>query len=208
MANKIFPSVVAKNQKELNKIFKKMEGVAKELHLDIVDGKFAPNNSLDFKFKLSKNFKYNAHLMINNPEAWIKRHGNKVEFYSVHVESLKNVAKYIADTKKKKKKVVFALLPETKIVTIKPYVKFIDIILVLTVHPGFYGSRYISRNLKIKKIKKLNPKITILVDGHMDPKTIKKAKVAGADWFVSGSFIQKADDPKEAIKELKRSIKS
>ena len=206
MKSKIFPSVVAKNQKELSERLRKLEGVSRELHLDIVDGKFAPNHSLDFNFKLNKKFKYNAHLMINDPEKWIKKYGEKVEFYIVHFEALKDVASYIGETKKRKKKVAIALLPETKVKTIKTYLNNIDVILVLTVHPGFYESKYIAKNLKIRKIKKLNPKVKVLVDGHMNPKTIKGARKAGADWFVSGSFIQKSEDAKKAVKELKGAI--
>lgn len=200
---KIFPSIVAKNQKELNETLKKLKGVSKTLHLDIVDGKFAPNHSLDFPFRLNRKFNYNAHLMLKNPQSWIEKHGKKVDFYVVHFEVLKNVKRYIEETKKKKKKVAFALLPETKVSKIKDYLKYVDIILILTVHPGFYGSRYLRSPLKkIKQIKKINPKVKVIVDGHMNPKTIKEVKKAGGDWFVVGSYIMNSGSPKKAVREL------
>ena len=207
MKQKIWPSVVAKNQKELDGIFDKLNGVSETLHLDIVDGKFADNHSLDFNFKLSSNFNYTAHLMIKNPEKWIEKHGQKVDFYIPHIEEINDVKEYIKSVRMRKKKVAFALRIETEISSIKPFLHDVDYVLILTVHPGFYGSDFVKTPLKkIKQIKKVNPKIKVIVDGHMDSETIKEAKNAGADYFVSGSFIQKAESPKKAIKELNRVI--
>ncbi|MFH1275998.1 MAG: hypothetical protein ABIH82_02715 [Candidatus Woesearchaeota archaeon] len=214
MNTKIWPSIVAKDQKELDFFYKKMKGVTKTLHLDIVDGKFAPNHSLNFNFKLSKEFDYVAHLMVKEPENWIKKNlpkydgkkNGKINLVIPHFEAFKNVEKYIKETKQRKQKVAFAILPETKIKTIKKYLHDLDYILVLTVHPGFYGSKYLVRNWKIRKIKKINPNIKIIDDGGMTPKTIKQASKAGADYFISGSFVTKSDNPKEQIKKLKKSL--
>ena len=78
----IIPSVMARNQKELDVLLKRYKGF-KELHLDIVDGKFASNHSLDFKFKLVNGFKYNTHLMVKNPINWIKKYGRNEGDYRV-----------------------------------------------------------------------------------------------------------------------------
>ncbi|MBI2112530.1 hypothetical protein HYT52_03280 [Candidatus Woesearchaeota archaeon] len=206
MEDNIWPSIVAKNQVELNALLKKLRGVSKILHLDIVDGNFAPNYSLDFNFKLSHNFNYVAHLMIKHPEEWIKRYGAKVKWYIPHLEALSDIKAYIKSQKDLKKKVSLAILPETKIKIIKPFLLDIDYLLILTVHPGFYGSKYLIRNWKIKRIKRLNHSMKIIVDGGMNPKTIVAAKKAGADYFISGSYISKADNPKERMKELKQSL--
>jgi len=201
MKNRIWPSIMAKSQKELNQDLKNLQGAAKTVHLDIVDGKFAASKTLQFPFRLSKKFKYNAHLMVKNPEKWIDKYGSRVDFYIVHFEQINNVSDYIKRTKQKKKKVAFAILPETKIKDLKNYLQDIDYILILTVHPGFYGSRFLPRNLKkIAQVKKLNSKVKVIVDGGMSPKTIGRA--VGADYFVSGSFITKAEKPKERIKML------
>jgi len=208
MTQIIFPSLMAKNQQELNADLKKLRGVAKELHLDVVDGKFAPNKTFQFPFKLSKHFTYNAHLMIKNPENWIKKNFKKINLFIPHFEEIKNIKKYLAWMKNKKKKVAFALLPETKVKQIQPYLQDINHILILTVHPGFYGSKYLKSELKkIPKIKKLNPKIKVIVDGGMHLKTIKQAKKAGADFFVSGSYTTKSDNPRQRIKSLMSAIK-
>ncbi len=199
---------MGKSQKEINVLFKKLEGVAKTLHLDVADGKFVPNTSLSFNFKLSKKFKYNAHLMVVYPERWIKKHGKKVDLCIVHLHALKHIDFFIEFMKKQKKKVAIALNPETKVKEIAGYLNQIDIILIMNVHPGFYGARFLSSPLrKIKKIKKLNPKIKVIVDGGMNPKTIRKAKKAGADHFVSGSYVTKANNPRKAIAELRKALK-
>ncbi len=203
MKARIYPSVVAKGQKELHHVLKNLSGVVGTLHLDVVDGKFAKNHSLDFPFRLSSKFKYNAHLMVRNPEKWIRKHGKKVDFYVVHFEVLRDVGKYVEETKRRKKKVALALLPETKVGEVKGYLNEVDIVLVLTVHPGFYGGRFMRGSLKkISQIKKINPGIKVMVDGGMNQKTIKEAKKAGADWFVVGSYIQKAKDKRKVVREM------
>ncbi len=209
MKQKIFPSIMAKNQKELDLDLKKLKGVVKELHLDVVDGKFAKNKAMSFKFRLNNDFNYNVHLMINRPGTWIDKYGKKVNTIIIHPEVVDDLDGLIKKIKNKKKKVGFALKPETKIKEIKGYLSKIDYVLILTVHPGFYGAKFLSVPLKkIKQIKKINPKIKVIVDGGMNLKTIKKAVKAGGDLFVSGSFVTKADDPRERIKSLMNSIKN
>jgi ribulose-phosphate 3-epimerase len=205
---KIYPSIMAKSQQEMNLMFKKLVGVAKEVHLDVADGKFVPNKYNWFNFKLSKKFKYNAHLMVKNPVSWIKKKGSRVDTIIFHPEAVKDVDKVIDLIKKKKKKVGLALKPETKVSSIKEYLDKLDYVLVLTVHPGFYGAKYLKSPLKkIKQIKKLNSKVKVIVDGGMKLQTVKDAVKAGADCIVSGSFVTRADDSKKAIRELRSAIR-
>jgi|SRR3989338_5574985 len=206
MSRKVFPSVMAKSQQELDDKLKNLAGVAKYLHLDVADGKFVPNTSLWFPFKLSKKFKYIAHLMVKNPETWIKKHGKKVEFCIVQTEAV-DVEKYLKETKSQKRKVAFALNPETKVKKIKNHLKDIDYVLILTVHPGFYGAKYLKYPLrKISEIKKINLKIKVIVDGGMNQKTAMEAAKAGADYIVSGSFITKAEKPKGRMRLMEKSF--
>lgn len=204
---RVFPSVMVKNQRELDEMLGNLAGVAQYLHLDVADGNFVHNQSLWFPFRLSAKFKYIAHLMVHNPEKWIKKHGSKMEFYVVQIETIKDAAKYIKKTKQQKKRVAFALNPETKVSSIKKYLKDIDYVLILTVNPGFYGGKYLKYPLKkISEIKKENPKVKIIVDGGMNPSTAKDAVRAGADYIVSGSFITKAEKPKERMREMERGL--
>lgn len=213
MKQKILPSIMAGSQKELDEYFNRLKGAAKEIHLDIADGKFVQAKVLNFDFKLSRDFSYNAHLMVKNPEEWIKKYFRRKHFQQItlfipQMEEVKEPKKYIQWMKSKKKKVAFALKPETKISAVKPYLKDIDYVLLLTVHPGFYGSPFLPKVLgKISLIKKINPKVKIIIDGGMNPATIQKAAKAGGDYFVSGSFTTKAEKPKERIKELLEAMK-
>ncbi|MBR9683837.1 ribulose-phosphate 3-epimerase [Candidatus Woesearchaeota archaeon] len=207
MTQLILPSIMAKNQKELNQDFKKLKGVVKNLHLDVIDGKFAKNKTFQFRFKLSKSFTYSAHLMIKNPERWIGGNLKKVDLFIPHFEEIKQPEKYIKWIKSKRKKSAFAIRPETKIKNLKNLLPQLNYLLILTVKPGFYGSKFLKSKLrKIKQAKKINPKLKVIVDGGISPRTIKKAKKAGADFFVSGSYTTKADNPKERIATLMRAI--
>ncbi|MFH1683240.1 MAG: ribulose-phosphate 3-epimerase [Candidatus Woesearchaeota archaeon] len=209
MRQKILPSLMPKSQKELNQDFKKLKGIAKILHLDVADGKFVPNKTFQFPFRLSKEFQYNAHLMVKNPELWIKKNLRKIDIFIPQIEEIKDVHNYVSWMKSNKKKIAFALKPETKVSLIKPYLNKIDYVLILTVHPGFYGAKFLKAPLrKIKQIKTINPKIKIIVDGGMHPSTINLAAQAGADLFVSGSYTTKSDNPKRAIKSLLAAIKN
>ncbi len=208
MVVKILPSIMAKDQKELNARLKKMEGISSLIHLDVVDGKFVKSQSLWFNFKLSKKFQYTAHLMIMKPLWWIRQYGHKMKVCISQFEVIEDVEHYIEYCQRHTMKVGFALRPETKWAVLKPYLKDINYVLILTVKPGFYGSSFLMNPLrKIAKIKKTNPKIKIVVDGHMNPKTVKKAVKKGADFVVVGSYLQNAVDVKKAMKELKDAVR-
>ncbi len=203
---KVFPSIMTKSQEELDAMLKNLNGAAKYLHLDVADGKFVPNTSLWFPFRLSSKFKYVAHLMVKEPEKWITKYGKRMEFCIVQAETV-DILNYITKTKQQKKKVAFALNPETKVSSLKKYLKDIDYVLILTVHPGFYGGKYLKYPLKkIKEIKNINPKVKVIVDGGMNLKTVKDAARAGADYIVSGSFITKAEKPKERMKMMEQAF--
>lgn len=207
MAQRIFPSIMANSQQELGQLFSRLTGIAGRLHLDVADGRFVPNTSLWFNFKLSSHFKYTAHLMIKHPEKWITKNGKKVNLCIVHWETVKNTAKFIAWMKQRKQKIAFALKPETRVKTVLPFLNDVDYILILTVHPGFYGGRYLKAPLKkITQIKKINPTIKVIVDGGMNPALVKDAARAGADYVVSGSFITKAEKPKERMQLMEKNF--
>ncbi len=209
MKAKIFPSVMAKSQQEMDQLFKHLSGAATELHLDIADGKCVPNISLRFPFKLSLQFKYNIHLMVKNPLQWIVRnkHLKNITVVIPQLEEIEDPQKYINWAKFKRKKIAFALRPETKVSAVEPYLLAVELVLILTVHPGFYGAKFLSAPLrKIKQMKRINPRIKVIVDGGMNPETIKKAAAAGADFFVSGAFTTKSYNPNGQIKKLMKSI--
>ena len=210
MTSLIFPSIIAKSQKELDAELIRLHGAAKTLHLDIVDGKFAPNKSLEFSFTLRKDFQYQAHLMVKDPEKWIQRQvkNSAINLFIPHFEAIYYHSRYILRMKQLKKPTAFAILPETTVGHLKEHLPYLDYVLILTVHPGFYGSKYLKSELqKIKPIKKVNPKVKVIVDGGMNPTTIKEAAKAGADLFVSGSYLGN-HQPKKAMEELLRVVEN
>lgn len=211
MKKQIIPSLIAKTQKELEKRFNKVRNYSKVFHLDIMDGKFVRNKSLFFDFKLEKKgFKYEAHLMIKNPESWIKKNWKKSDLIIFHIESLKDEAEVknlIKLIKSKKRKAGISINPKTKIKKIINYLNLIDRVLIMTVNPGRYGSKFLPDNLKkVKEIRKLKPKLNIEIDGSVNLKTINRASKSTASSFVVGSFLQKSKNPKKSIEDLKKRI--
>lgn len=205
----ILPSVIAKDQLELNNVIEKVKDHVSWLQLDVMDGKFVPTHSLDFDFELPKSDKkYEAHLMVAEPEKWIQENHDKVNTILFHVEpcqTIKEIIKIINLIKLKNKKAGIAVNPETSVDEIKPYIDEIDEILVMTVNPGFYGAKFLPETLeKVKLLRKLRPELDIEVDGGMNPETIELAKHAGANYFIVGSFLQKSDDVKAALQELNK----
>ncbi len=206
----IIPAVIAKTQDELDAIFDKISNHASLVQLDIMDGKFVPNSSLDFDFKLpEKNYQFEAHLMIDSPMQWVEQNGEKVDTVIAHFEAVNNPDAIIASIKNKGKKAAFALNPETEIHQIKDYLLAIDQVLVMTVHPGFYGSRFLPEMLnKIRELRDLRPNLDIEVDGGIKPETIGMVDEAGANMFVSGSYLIRSVDVGERIDILKAKIRA
>jgi ribulose-phosphate 3-epimerase len=204
---KIIPAIIAKDKKELETRFKKIS-FAKTIQLDIMDGKFVKNKSLLFDFKVLKNKKYEAHLMIENPKNWILKNYKKVNTIIFHYESCKNsneINNLIKLIKLKKRKIGIAINPKTSVSKINSFIKLINMVLIMSVNPGKYGSKFIGQTLKkIKQLKKLYPKLKIEVDGGINNKTIKKIKKTNVDKFVVGSYLQKAENSKKIYDELRK----
>jgi len=206
----IIPAVIAKTQKELDDIFSRIKDSARLLQLDIMDGKFVPNNYLDINFRLpEKKYLYEAHLMIDDPEKWVDENWERVDTVIAHFESVKNPERIIESVKTKGKKIAFALNPETDTDLILNYLDDIDQVLVMTVNPGFYGSKFLPEmSDKIRRLRKLRPDLDIEVDGGIKPDTIEEVCEAGANMFVSGSYLVNSDDVKERIRILEKKIKT
>ena len=204
----IVPAIIAKTQQELNEILSKVKDLSGFAQLDIMDQIFVPNSSLDFDFDVSgSNMRFEAHLMISNPMAWIEKNWNKVDTILVHFESCENPDEIIRFVKNKGKKIGFALNPETQVHDVKAYLDDIDQILIMTVNPGFYGSKFLLETIsKISEVRKIKPYLDIEVDGGITPDTIKLVYEAGANMFVSGSYIIKSDDVKGSIDNLRNLI--
>jgi ribulose-phosphate 3-epimerase len=210
MKNKktIIPAIIAKTHDELNENLSKVINFVDVVQLDIMDNKFVPNTSLFFDFDLpNSSCLFEAHLMIKNPGKWIKNNWKKVDTILIHYESCNNLATIISDVKYKGKKVGLVLNPETSIDDISKFLDEIDQVLIMTVNPGFYGSPFLPEMLsKISKLREMKTNLDIEVDGGITDKTIGLVDKAGANMFVSGSYIVKSENIKEAIEKLKEKI--
>lgn len=201
----IVPAIIAKSQEELVEKINKVKEYVTRVQLDVMDGKFVPNNSLDFEFKLPKtNCHFEAHLMIQNPLKWIEKNYEKIDTILAHIESCENPKKVIDLAREKNKFIGFVLNPETPLKKISDFIEEIDQVLIMTVNPGFYGSPFLPEMVdKISDLKKISPDLDIEVDGGVTPSTIGIVDKAGANLFVSGSYIVKSENVKEAINNLK-----
>jgi ribulose-phosphate 3-epimerase len=208
MRKHIIPAIIAKNQKELEIAIKKVKDYCEIIQLDFMDGNFVKNQSIDFNFILPKiDCFIEAHLMVKNPLRWIEKNFIKVDMILTHFETLKNPQKIIDVVRNDGKKIGFVLNPETSIDNVKEYLDQLDQILIMTVNPGYYGSPFIPEIVnKISDLRKIAPKIDIEVDGGITDKTINIVDKAGANMFVSGSYILKAKNIKLAFNNLKNKI--
>ena len=207
---KIIPAIIAKSQEELDELLSKVTDIVEIAQLDVMDEKFVPNTSLFFDFKVPKtSCLFEAHLMIEDPESWIENNWQKVDTILVHYESCNNPKSIISKVKNKGKKVGFVLNPETSIQNLSDFIDDIDQVLIMTVNPGFYGSPFLPETLdKIKWLQIRYPDLELEVDGGITADTISQAAQAGANKFVSGSFIVKSLNPDGAIAQLMQAIDS
>ena len=205
---KIIPAIIAKTQEELDEALSKVTDIVEIVQLDVMDEKFVPNSSLFFDIKLPKtSCLFEAHLMVKKPEIWIEKNWQKIDTILVHYESCDKPEKIISDVKNKGKKIGFVLNPETPVQNLSSFIDDIDQVLIMTVNPGFYGSPFLPEMLdKITELRSMKPDLDIEVDGGITDKTIDLVDKAGANMFVSGSYIMKAENVKKSINSLKKRL--
>ncbi len=204
----IIPSLIAHDQQELDQRLQKITLLKPAwIQLDVMDGSFVPHTSLEFDIILPKKNKYETHLMVQNPRAWFIKNHAMLHSVIVHYESKVHIHEMIKLARKYKKKIGVAINPETPSDDVHQYLNLIDKVLVMTVQPGKYGSRFIpAMQNKIKHLHELAPRLPIQVDGGINPKTLAICKAAGASEFVVGSYIQKARNVKKAWHELDKAL--
>ncbi|HAF08372.1 MAG: ribulose-phosphate 3-epimerase [bacterium] len=206
----IIPSLLSIDIKNLKKSISSIPSYIKILHLDVMDGHFVDNITFGPHFvKVVRELtsrELDCHLMIEEPDRYYDRFIDAgATHISFHIETTKDTFSLIKKIKKRKVKVGIVLNPETEVDRIVPYLDHIDYVLVMSVHPGFAGQKFLNYTLrKVKRLKDLRGKreYFIQIDGGINDKTGKKAIKAGAQWLVSGSYIFKGDIKKNVERIL------
>ena len=202
---KIAPSILSADFSQLGNEIKRLEeGGADMIHVDVMDGHFVPNLTIGPPvIKTLRNYTklpFDVHLMIMPVHKYIKNYAEAgADIITIHPEATDNLENSISLIKKLGKKVGISLNPETKIDIIKDKLKEIDLILIMSVHPGFGGQKFIPEVLtKIKNLKKIkeenNLNFDIEIDGGIDFTNNKLAIEAGANILVSGTTIFKKNN--------------
>jgi len=206
----IIPSLLSMNFASIENEMKRIPNTVNILHLDIMDGNFV--NNISFGPVVVKHIrKYtdkllDTHLMISAPDRYIE------EFYkagsdmiSFHIETVQDTSETIRHIKELNMKAGIALNPETPVEDVLPYLKEADYFLVMSVHPGFAGQKFIPevlRKVEILVKEREGDDFAIEIDGGINRETSLLAKKSGADWIVSGSYLFSSVDSNKRIEEM------
>jgi len=212
---KLAPSILSADFAKLLEDVKKVEKAGCEyLHIDVMDGHFVPNITLGpgivKSLRKDVNMVFDTHLMIENPDNYIKDFVDAgSDLIVVHVEACRHLHRTIQNIKSNNVKAGVALNPGTPIETIKHVLQDVDMVLVMTVNPGFGGQSFIESMIgKIKELKQIidekNLNVDIQVDGGIKPSNINQVVEAGANVIVAGSAIFNSENIEETVKLMRK----
>ncbi|MDD4757205.1 MAG: ribulose-phosphate 3-epimerase [Prolixibacteraceae bacterium] len=211
----IAPSILSADFNQLGKdIMMINESEADFIHCDIMDGVFVPN--ISFGIPIVEHVKriatkpLDVHLMIIDPDKYIEEFSKAgASWLTVHYETCPHLHRTVNYIKEQGVKASVCLNPHTPVSVLENIISEIDMVLLMSVNPGFGGQEFIPLTVrKVKELKKMirdyNPGCLIEVDGGVNYETGKMLIDAGTDVLVAGSFVFKSDDPADTIARLKR----
>ena len=212
---KIAPSILSADFSKLGEEVVKLHNAGADfIHIDVMDGEFVPN--ITFGMPVIKAIRnktdkiFDVHLMINNPQRYIDDFiAAGADILTLHYESERHLDRAIQYIKSKGVKAAVALNPATPTMVLKDIIADLDMVLIMSVNPGFGGQKFIPYSLdKIKEVKEMsikanNPNILIQVDGGVDKNNVKDVIEAGANVIVAGSAVFGDGNIEENIKALR-----
>ncbi|MDD2730925.1 MAG: ribulose-phosphate 3-epimerase [Candidatus Portnoybacteria bacterium] len=208
----IIPAIIAKDLGELKNKISQVENLVMAVQLDVMDGVFVPNatwNNPKDLFGFKTNLFLEAHLMVKEParilDNWLTSPAGRI---IVHCETGADMKEIASRVHQAGKEFGVALNPETEVEVLDNFISEIDLVLFLSVQPGFGGQKFLPKVLpKISRLRQKNLNVKIAVDGGINLSNAKQVKEAGADILVVGSAIFASGDAKEAIARLQAAIK-
>ena len=211
MTFQVLPSLLAADFGALARdISRAAASGADALHLDVMDAHFVPNLSFGpdvvaLSRKVEPGFYRHVHLMMTRPDLYLEKFAEAgAQTIQIHVEADCDIHAELARIRARGLRPALALNPETPADRVFPYLKECDELLVMTVHPGYGGQKFIPECItKIEAIRRRAPELDVMVDGGVNAGTAVLAARAGANQFVAGSYLFGKDDMASAVAELR-----
>ena len=211
MKYEILPSLLAADFGALAAEIRRAEASgADALHLDIMDPHFVPNLSFGpdvvaLARKVAPAFYRNVHLMMDRPDLYLEKFAAAgAQTLQLHVEADCDLHTELRRVRALGLKAAIVLNPETPVAALAPYLGEIDEALVMTVHPGYGGQKFIGECLaKVTWLRERCPELDIMIDGGGNAETIPLSAAAGANQFVAGSYLFKQTDMRAAVADLR-----